>query len=95
MWKWHWFLLGIAVTMLFGARCAEAVAADAERSDDGKLQIIVFGGHPDDCEVDAGGTAAMWSALGHHVKFVSMTNGDIGHWRMAGGPLAIRRNAEV
>ena len=24
-----------------------------------------------------------------------MTNGDIGHWRMAGGPLALRRKAEV
>ncbi len=24
MWEWHWFLLGIALTMLFGARCAEA-----------------------------------------------------------------------
>jgi LmbE family N-acetylglucosaminyl deacetylase len=24
-----------------------------------------------------------------------MTNGDIGHWQMAGGPLALRRNAEV
>ena len=33
--------------------------------------------------------------MGHHVKFVSVTNGDIGHWRMAGGPLAQRRTAEV
>ena len=31
----------------------------------------------------------------HKVKFVSCTNGDIGHWRMAGGPLAQRRKAEV
>jgi LmbE family N-acetylglucosaminyl deacetylase len=37
----------------------------------------------------------MWSDLGHHVKLVSLTNGDIGHWKMAGGPLAKRRNAEV
>ena len=29
------------------------------------------------------------------MKFVSVTNGDIGHWRMAGGPLAQRRTAEV
>jgi LmbE family N-acetylglucosaminyl deacetylase len=63
--------------------------------DDGKLRIICFGAHPDDCELQAGGVAAMWSAKGHHVKFVSMTNGDIGHWRMAGGPLARRRAAEV
>ena len=62
---------------------------------DGKLRIIVFGAHPDDCELKAAGTAAKWAALGHHVKFVSLTNGDIGHWGMAGGPLALRRAEEV
>jgi LmbE family N-acetylglucosaminyl deacetylase len=36
-----------------------------------------------------------WARLGHHVKFVSTTNGDIGHWQMAGGPLAQRRKKEV
>src|ERR1041385_3365020 len=59
------------------------------------LRIICFGAHPDDCELQAGGTAAMWAAKGHKVKFVSVTNGDIGHWRDAGGPLAARRKAEV
>ena len=39
--------------------------------------------------------AAKWAAQGHHVKFVSVTNGDIGHWQSAGGPLARRRLAEV
>jgi LmbE family N-acetylglucosaminyl deacetylase len=63
--------------------------------DDGKLRIIAFGAHPDDCELKVAGTAAKWAALGHHVKFVSVTNGDIGHWGMAGGPLARRRTAEV
>lgn len=62
---------------------------------DGKLRIICFGAHPDDCELKAGGVAAMWAKEGHHVKFVSVTNGDIGHWGMAGGPLALRRRAEV
>jgi LmbE family N-acetylglucosaminyl deacetylase len=62
---------------------------------DGKLRIIAFGAHPDDCELREGGCAAKWAALGHHVKFVSVTNGDIGHWNMAGGPLAKRRAAEV
>jgi LmbE family N-acetylglucosaminyl deacetylase len=37
----------------------------------------------------------MWAAQGHHVKFVSVTNGDIGHWKEAGGPLAARRLKEV
>lgn len=62
---------------------------------DGKLRIIAFGAHPDDCELKAGGVAAKWAAQGHHVKFVSTTNGDIGHWQMAGGPLARRRTEEV
>lgn len=62
---------------------------------DGKLRIIAFGAHPDDCEIQAGGSAARWASLGHHVLFVSVTNGDIGHWREAGGPLALRRKQEV
>jgi LmbE family N-acetylglucosaminyl deacetylase len=62
---------------------------------DGKLRIICFGAHPDDCELQAGGVGALWAAQGHHVKFVSVTNGDIGHWREAGGPLAMRRKKEV
>jgi N-acetylglucosamine malate deacetylase 1 len=62
---------------------------------DGKLRIIAFGAHPDDAELTVGGTAAKWAALGHHVKFVAVTNGDIGHWKEAGGPLARRRTAEV
>jgi LmbE family N-acetylglucosaminyl deacetylase len=63
--------------------------------EDGKLRIICFGAHPDDCEIQAGGVGAMWAAKGHHVKLVSVTNGDIGHWREAGGPLAKRRKAEA
>lgn len=62
---------------------------------DRPLRIIVFGAHPDDCELDAGGTAARWAKLGHAVKFVSVTNGDIGHHEIAGAILARRRAAEV
>ena len=67
----------------------------AQAPEDGKLRIIAFGAHPDDCELREGGAAAKWAAMGHHVKFVSCTNGDIGHWALAGGPLAKRRAAEV
>jgi LmbE family N-acetylglucosaminyl deacetylase len=59
------------------------------------LQVIAFGAHPDDAELKAAGVASLWSAGGHKVKFVSMTNGDVGHFEMAGGPLARRRKAEV
>ena len=79
------------------AATPEAPAADKSEvpPDDGKLRIICFGAHPDDCEIKAGGTAQLWAAQGHHVKFVSVTNGDIGHWKIAGGPLAQRRKTEV
>lgn len=78
-----------------GAEESGSAEAAAKGKGDGKLRIIVFGAHPDDCEQKAGGVAAMWAAQGHHVKFVSTTNGDIGHAEMAGGPLAKRRTAEV
>ena len=70
-------------------------AAITAPPDDGKLRIICFGAHPDDCEIQASGTGALWAARGHHVLFVSVSNGDIGHWREAGGPLAHRRKTEV
>src|SRR5262249_28822939 len=59
------------------------------------LRVIAFGAHPDDAEQKAGGVAALWAARGYKVKLVAMTNGDVGHFEMAGGPLAKRRKAEV
>jgi LmbE family N-acetylglucosaminyl deacetylase len=73
------------------APLAPALAQDA----DGKLRIVVFGAHPDDAEYKAGGVGAKWARLGHKVLLCSVTNGDIGHWQMAGGPLAERRTKEV
>lgn len=71
------------------------ISAADPPANDGKLRIVVFGAHPDDAEYKAGGTSAKWAKQGHHVKLVSVTNGDIGHWQMAGGPLAVRRSAEA
>jgi N-acetylglucosamine malate deacetylase 1 len=84
----------VLLAALVASNLGWAAAARAE-GPDGKLRIICFGAHPDDAEYKAGGVAAKWAALGHHVKFVSVTNGDIGHWQSAGGPLALRRTAEV
>src|SRR5215471_13709577 len=70
---------------------AAAFAATAQTP----LNIIVFGAHPDDAEYRGAGVAMKWARQGHHVKFVAATNGDIGHWQMAGGPLAQRRKKEV
>jgi N-acetylglucosamine malate deacetylase 1 len=80
----------------FAAVCVLAAGTFAqEPAAEGKLRIIVFGAHPDDAEFKAGGTGAKWARDGHQVKLVSVTNGDIGHWQMAGGPLALRRASEV
>lgn len=59
------------------------------------LRILIFGAHPDDCDLRCGGMAMKWRALGHHVKFISMTNGNTGHHEMGGGPLARRRYQET
>jgi LmbE family N-acetylglucosaminyl deacetylase len=69
--------------------------ASAALAQDGKLRVIAFGAHPDDADIRAGGIAAMYAAKGHHVKFVSVTNGDAGHCKMGGGELANRRRAEA
>ncbi len=62
---------------------------------DAPLNIVVLGAHPDDCEADAGGTAILFAQMGHRVKFVSLTNGDAGHFAMGGGELARVRYAEA
>ena len=59
------------------------------------LNVIVLGAHPDDCEGDAGGLALLYAKLGHNVKFVSLTNGDAGHYAKGGGALAKIRMAEA
>ncbi|MBL9185003.1 MAG: PIG-L family deacetylase [Verrucomicrobiaceae bacterium] len=82
-------------SLLSAVICLAALHLHAEEKSDGKLRIIVFGAHPDDAEYKAGGSAVKWARQGHHVKLVSVTNGDIGHWKEAGGPLALRRAAEV
>lgn len=87
-----WLVL-LCMASLAGAVIPKPAPAPASK--DGKVRIICFGAHPDDNEFKAGGVATLWAKQGHHVKFVSCTNGDIGHWGMAGGPLAQRRTAEV
>lgn len=88
-------VLSLLLTTSIGSQSTTEPTTRQLPPDDGKLRIVCFGAHPDDCELKAGGVALLWAAQGHHVKFVSVTNGDIGHWREAGGPLARRRKAEV
>lgn len=58
-------------------------------------RILVIGAHPDDCEYRAGGLAALATAAGQTVKFVSVTNGESGHQRLSGEELVTIRRAEA
>ncbi|RIJ49374.1 PIG-L family deacetylase [Maribellus luteus] len=60
-----------------------------------KINVVVIGAHPDDCDIDAGGTALKYAQMGHRVLFVSLTNGDAGHHEKGGGALARIRRAEA
>lgn len=62
---------------------------------DRPLNILVFGAHPDDCDLRFGGAAMLYRQYGHNVRFVSLTNGDTGHHEIGGGDLARRRYAEA
>jgi LmbE family N-acetylglucosaminyl deacetylase len=89
------FLPALLAACLAAVPPGAGTAADPPPTADGKLRVIVFGAHPDDAEFKAGGTAIKWAKAGHHVKLVSVTNGDIGHWQTRGAELAKRRAAEA
>ncbi len=72
--------------------CIVLISAVAQNE---KLNVVVIGAHPDDADVVAGGTAILLSRLGHNVLFVSVTNGDAGHFNQGGGVLAKIRTAEA
>lgn len=85
----------VLLLLSIAALAAERSAILTAQSPNRPLRIIAFGAHPDDAELKASGVAALWAAQGAKVKFVAMTNGDVGHFEQAGGPLARRRKAEV
>ena len=58
-------------------------------------RFLMIGAHPDDADIRFGGTAALLTAAGHQVKFVSLCNGNCGHFAMSGAELANRRYAET
>ncbi|HLX93652.1 MAG TPA: PIG-L family deacetylase [Puia sp.] len=65
------------------------------QQDSAKIRVIMIGAHPDDCDEQAAGTAAIFAQMGCAVKFLSVTNGDAGHQSMKGEQLAKRRYAET
>jgi len=58
-------------------------------------RVIMFGAHPDDCDIESGGTAILLAKAGYAVKFVSITNGDAGHQSIPATELARKRFAEA
>ena len=82
----RWFLPLLLLTLQ-----VQWVHAQQDRA----LRIVAIGAHPDDADIRFGGTAALFAQMGHHVKFVSITNGDAGHYDEGGGMLAARRMAEA
>lgn len=89
--KTYHFILILVISAITGWTMDDAVGQSSQDS----LRIIAFGAHPDDCEAAAGGVGALFAGEGHAFKCVSMTNGDIGHFGMSGGELALRRMKEV
>lgn len=88
-------LIAVMLLGLLNSSDWPLVATKAKPLQERKLRIISFGAHPDDAEIGSSGTAALWAAKGHAVKLVAVTNGDIGHFKEAGGDLYRRRKAEV
>jgi LmbE family N-acetylglucosaminyl deacetylase len=60
-----------------------------------KIRALMIGAHPDDCEFGAGGLAVLLSGQGHNVKFVSLTNGETGHFEKSREEVAEIRKAEM
>lgn len=80
---------------LFSCLCLFLFFTGTLTAQNPKIRVIVFGAHPDDCDLSTGGLAALYVAAGHAVKFVSLTNGDKGHQQMGGPELAKRRLEET
>lgn len=59
------------------------------------LRVMMIAAHPDEADMYAGGTAALFAQQGHQVKFVSLTCGDAGHHELGRYELAARRYGEA
>lgn len=60
-----------------------------------RIRVVAIFAHPDDADSKMAGTAALLAEMGVAVKFVSLTNGNAGHYAEGGGVLATRRRQEA
>ena len=72
-----------------------AKSKSKKRGEKKPLSIVLIGAHPDDAEIKAGGTLALWAKAGFRLHIVTMTNGDAGHQTLGREALAARRKGEA
>ena len=61
----------------------------------GPPRVMIIGAHPDDADIICGGMAVKLIARGFKVKFVSVTDGRMGHHRLSPDETARTRRAET
>ncbi len=81
----------LIVVFVIGAMTIHA----KEKMENPHKRVIVICAHPDDVELTSGGTCVLLSKLGYKLKFVSVTNGNKGHYEGTKNEIAIRRYNEV
>ena len=59
------------------------------------LNILVVVAHPDEAEEYIGGTLIRLAKMGHNIKILTATNGDVGHLEMDSVQLPLRRKREA
>lgn len=70
------------------------MSSTSHSSTEKKIHALFVAAHPDDADIQFGGTAIKYLDLGNKVTYLAMTNGDAGHQEMGGAPLAERRRKE-
>ena len=78
----------------FVAACPPSSAEYGSRRP-GPPRVMVIGAHPDDADIICGGTAVKLIGRGFKVKFVSITDGRMGHHRLSPEDTAKVRRAET
>jgi LmbE family N-acetylglucosaminyl deacetylase len=59
------------------------------------MNILAFGAHPDDIEIQCAGTLHKYKTQGHNVFMACASNGDMGHMHIPPAELAKIREAEM
>ncbi len=61
----------------------------------GPIRVMVIGAHPDDADITCGGLTVKLISKGYKVKFVSITDGRMGHHLLTPDETAKKRRAET